>query len=83
MQDTITTIYCVCADVLQAQGFVEDKQRHFSEAEVMTVPLVAALFHSGNHALTRRFLHQHGYTQNTLSASRFCLIFPRNRGDIK
>lgn len=72
MQDTITTIYCVCADVLQSQGFQEDKQRHFSEAEVMTVPLVAALFHGGNHALTRRFLHQHGYTQNTLSASRFC-----------
>jgi hypothetical protein len=72
MQDTITTIYCVCADVLKAQGFEEDKQRHFNDAEVMTVPLVAALFHQGNHALTRRFLHQHGYTRNSLSASRFC-----------
>jgi len=72
MQDTITTIYCVCAEVLEAQGFQEDPQRHFSEAEVMTVPLVAALFYGGNHALTRRFLHQHGYTRNTLSASRFC-----------
>lgn len=72
MQDTITTLYCVCADVLKAQGFEEDKQRHYSEAEVMTVPLVAALFYGGNHALTRRFLHQHGYTRNTLSASRFC-----------
>lgn len=72
MQDTITTIYCVCAEVLESQGFQEDKQRHFSEAEVMTVPLVAALFYGGNHALTRRFLHQHGYTRNTLSASRFC-----------
>jgi len=38
----------------------------------MTVPLVAALFYAGNHALTRRFLHQHGYTKNTPSASRFC-----------
>jgi hypothetical protein len=72
MQDTITTIYCVCADVLKVQGFEEDKQRRFTDAEVMTVPLVAALYHQGNHALTRRFLHQHGYTRNTLSASRFC-----------
>ncbi len=72
MQDTIATIYCVCADVLEAQGHNEDKQRRFSDAEVMMVPLVAALFYQGNHALTRRFLHGHGYTQNTLSASRFC-----------
>jgi hypothetical protein len=72
MKDTITTIYCVCADVLAAQGIEEDKQRHFNDAEVMTVPLVAALYHQGNHALTQRFLHQHGYTRNTLSSSRFC-----------
>jgi hypothetical protein len=61
-----------CADVLAAQGHREDSQRHFSDAEVMTVPLVAALFYAGNHALTRRFLHQHSYTHTTLSASRFC-----------
>jgi hypothetical protein len=48
------------------------QQRLFSDAEVMTVPLVAALFYAGNHALTRRFLHQHGYTHTTLSARRFC-----------
>ena len=72
MQDTITTIYCVCADVLLALGVPEDKQSHYSEAEVMLVPLVAALYYGANHALTRRFLHQHNYTRNTLSASRFC-----------
>jgi hypothetical protein len=72
MQDTITTIYCVCAEVLEALGVRDDGQSHYSHGEVMTVPLVAALFYQGNHALTRRFLHQHGYTQNTLSASRFC-----------
>jgi hypothetical protein len=52
----------VCAEVLEAQGHLEEPQRHFNDAEVMTVPLVAALYHGGNHALTRRFLHQHGYT---------------------
>jgi len=72
MQDTITTVYVLCDEVLKAQGCTDDVQSRYSSAEVMTVPLVAALFYGGNHALTRRFLHQHGYTRNTLSASRFC-----------
>lgn len=72
MQDTITTIYCVCADVLAALEIQDDRQSRYSSAEVMTVPLVAALFHNGNHALTRRFLQEHHYTHHTLSASRFC-----------
>lgn len=72
MQDTITTVYVVCAEVLEALGLQDDVQSHYSHAEVMMVPVVAALFHHGNHALTRRFLHEHGYTRNTLSASRFC-----------
>ena len=72
MQDTITTIFCVCAEVLSALGVSDDRQSRFSQAEVMTVPLVAALFYGGNHALARRFLHGHGYTKTTLSASRFC-----------
>lgn len=35
----------------------------------MTTAVTAALFYGSNHALTRRLLHQHGYTTNTLSAS--------------
>lgn len=38
----------------------------------MTTAVTAALFFGSNHALTRRFLHEHGYTRNSLSASRFC-----------
>lgn len=72
MKDTITTIYVFCDEVLKAQGYRDDCRSRYSAAEVMTVPLVAALYYSGNHALTRNFLHEHGYTQNTLSASRFC-----------
>jgi hypothetical protein len=34
---------CVCAEVLEAQGFEEDKQRHFNDAEVMTVPFDLSL----------------------------------------
>ena len=62
----------MCADVLQVQGYQSDPHCHFNDAEVMTVALTASLFYQSNHALTRRFLHEHGYTTNTLSASRFC-----------
>lgn len=71
MQDTITTIYCVCDDLLKAMNHHDDRQTRFSSAEVMTVPLVACTFFGGNQALSRRFLHGHGYTRATLSASRF------------
>jgi hypothetical protein len=71
MQDTIVTIYYLCDQVLEALGHQDDGQCRLSSAEVMTVPIVAALYHGGNHALTRRFLHSHGYFKHTLSPSRF------------
>lgn len=51
----------------------------------MTTAVTAALFFGSNHALTRRFLHQHKYTKNTLSASRFCRRLarvPQNAWDL-
>jgi hypothetical protein len=72
MQDTITTIYCVCDEVLQALGHQDDPQSRMSQAEIMLVPLVAALYHGSNHALTRRFLQSHGYIKVVLCPSRFC-----------
>lgn len=71
MQDTITTMYCLCHDLLQASGHHDDQQTRYSSAEVMTVPLVAAAFFGANLALARNFLHCHGYTRHTLSPSRF------------
>lgn len=72
MQDTITTIYCVCAEVLEAVDVADDRQSRISHAEVMTVPLVAALYYRSNHALARRALFEQGYLKVNLSASRFC-----------
>ncbi len=71
MQDTITAMYCLCHDLLTANGHQDDPQTRYSSAEVMTVPLVAAAFFGGNLALARTFLHSHGYTRHTLSPSRF------------
>jgi hypothetical protein len=72
MQDTITTMFCLCDDFLKANGCYDDVQCRVSTAQIMTTPLVAAAFFGGNLALTRRFLHSHGYFQHDLSASRFC-----------
>ena len=72
MQDTITTMFCLCDDFLKANGCSDDRQCRVSTSQIMTVPLVAAAFFGGNLALTRRFLVVHGYFKHDLSASRFC-----------
>lgn len=71
MEDTITTIYCLCDDLLHALHRHDDEQTRVSTSQVMTVPLVAASFFGGNMALSRRFLQEHGYFRHNLSASRF------------
>ena len=71
MQDTITTIYCVCDEVLSALGHRDNVQSRMSGAEIMLVPIVAALYYRSNHALTRQFLFQHHYFKSKLSPSRF------------
>lgn len=70
MQEQIITIYCVCADFLAAYGHKDDPQARMSDAEVMTVVLVAATFFVGNQELSRKFLHEHGYIPQMLSKSR-------------
>jgi hypothetical protein len=70
MQEQIITIYCVCADFLQAYGYQDDPQTQMTTAEVMTVALVAATFFVGNQELSRRFLGEHGYIPKMLTKSR-------------
>jgi hypothetical protein len=53
MQDTITTMFCLCDDFLKANGCCDDKQCRVSTAEIMIVPLVACSFFGGNQALAR------------------------------
>ena len=58
MDDTITTIYCLCDDFLNAVHHRDDPQVGLSTAEVMTIPLVAAAFFGGNIDKTRLFLNE-------------------------
>lgn len=71
MDGTIITCYCLCDDLLSALRHRDDPQRRMSDAEIMTVAIVAARFFGGNHALTLIFMVQHGYMPTILSASRF------------
>src|SRR3954467_3627730 len=70
MDDTIITIYCLCADFLKAMcPRRDDPQSRLSPAEVMTIPLVASTFFGGQIEKTRRFLYEYGYMPNMISKS--------------
>jgi hypothetical protein len=70
VDDTITTIYCLCDDFLKAVGHRDDLQVTMSTAEVMTVPLVASTCFGANIDKTRLFLHEYGYIKKILGKSR-------------
>jgi hypothetical protein len=70
MDDTMTTIYCLCEEFLKATGHRDDPQAYLSTAEVMTVALSAATFFGGNVDRSRLFLHEHGYMPTMISESR-------------
>jgi hypothetical protein len=70
MQDTIVTIYCLADDVLRVLDYHDDPQARLSNAQVMTVPLVAACFFAGKVEHARVFLLEHGYIRQPLSKSR-------------
>ncbi len=71
MDDRIVAVYCVCADMLHALQHRDDPQCQFTDAEVMTTALVAALFFSGKYVAACMFLHEYGYMPRMLSQSRF------------
>ncbi len=56
MDDTITTIYCLCDEFLKATGHRDDPQARLSTAEVMTIALVAAAFFGSNIEASCSFL---------------------------
>jgi hypothetical protein len=71
MDTQIILIYCLCDDLLKAMQHKDDAQCRMSDAEIMTVALVAALHYRGNFALAGRMLSAHGYLPVMLEKSRF------------
>ena len=70
MDDKIVAIYCLCADILDALGHVEDPQQRMSDAEVITTGFVAMLFLRSNFGAARTLLSTSRYMPRMLSRSR-------------
>lgn len=71
MDIQIVFVYCLCDDLLKALQHGEDPQCWVSDAEILTVALVAALYFDGHFKRANEFLHEQGYLPRRLSASRF------------
>ena len=71
MDTQIILVYCLCDDLLKAMRHQEDAQCQMSDAEVMTVAIVAALHYRGNFVKAREMLSEQGYISVMLGKSRF------------
>lgn len=72
MIDHTTALYCITDDLLKAVGHRDDCRRAMTDAEVLTVALVAAHCFGGNLEHSRRFLREAGLMPRMLSRSRLC-----------
>jgi hypothetical protein len=77
MDTYIVLVYCLCDDMLIALNHTNDSQCQLSDAEIMTIAIVAAKYFGGNFAAARRFLSEHGYITGTISRGRFSVRLHR------
>lgn len=70
MDTYIVLVYCLCDDMLKWQHHRDDSQSVLSDAEIMTIAIVAALYYGGNQAMSRTMLAEQGYIKHKLSRSR-------------
>ena len=71
MDIEITTVYCIIDDWLQSKRHYEEINRTLSDAEVMTVAVVAARFFDANFERTLDHMLDYGYIKKRLSRSQF------------
>ena len=64
-------IYCFIDDFLKASGHREDCRIEVTDAEVITIAIVAMLHFGGNFERSRLVLHELGLVRRLLSRSRF------------
>jgi len=69
--DLIVTVYVVLDEIMQALGHRSHRLAQISDAEVLTVAVVAAKYFANNHERALGVLHGMGYLAKPLSASRF------------
>lgn len=61
MDSMIIAIYCICDDLLRYEGHVERSERKITDAEVMTIALVASYAFGGNYNMARWMLAEQKY----------------------
>jgi hypothetical protein len=71
MCDSTLAIYCFIDDFLKASGHREDCRIEVSDAEVITIAIVAMRHFGGNFERSRLVLHELGLMRRLLSRSRF------------
>lgn len=70
MSDDIIAIYVLLDDLLQSLNHREDSRRKMSDAEILTLQVVACSYFGGNYAQTGSYLQSEGYMPQMLGASR-------------
>ena len=71
MEDQLIITYCLCADLLKANGHHDKADTKMNDAEVLTTALCAAMYFRGNYETARMFLSDQHYIPHMLSKSRF------------
>ena len=61
MDTNIVLVHCLCDDLLKWQHHRDDPQCVLSDAEIMTIAIVATMYFSGNQAMERLLLYEQGY----------------------
>ena len=70
-ENAIITVYVIIDDTLKALGHESDKRALVSDAEVLTVAILAAKYFQNHHERTLCLLKSSGYLSRSLSISRF------------
>jgi len=71
METEIIVLYVICAEFLPYMNHPDHPESEMSDAEVLTVALVAMLYCGGNYAQARRWLGVPRYIPRMLSKSQF------------
>lgn len=72
MLDQITLTYCLCDDLLKAEGHQDHTLCRMTDAEVMTTALTATGFFGGSIERARTYMADHRLVPHVLSKSRLC-----------
>jgi hypothetical protein len=67
----IITAYCIVADTMHALGHRSDERARVSDAEVLWIAIVSAMYFQNHHARTLWVLYQTRWLSYPLSPSRF------------